>query len=104
MDIVVGLILSILAIGSLVVDPVRAQTFDPNYPVCIHFYGEVAGERMACAFKSLTQCAAAASGLPATCLINPYFKSYPVNSSTDRSRKKSTAERPARREDSFHPR
>jgi hypothetical protein len=47
--------------------------YDPNYPVCMHVYGELEGERMDCIFGSLAQCAASASGRPATCLINPYF-------------------------------
>jgi hypothetical protein len=53
--------------------PAFAQTYDPHYPVCMHVYGEQIGERMDCTFNSLGQCAATASGLPATCLINPYF-------------------------------
>jgi hypothetical protein len=50
-----------------------AQTYDPHYPVCMHVYGEMMGERMDCIFESLRQCAATAGGLPATCLINPYY-------------------------------
>jgi hypothetical protein len=50
-----------------------AQMYDPHYPVCMHAYGEKLGERMDCTFNSLDQCAATASGLPATCLINPYY-------------------------------
>jgi hypothetical protein len=51
----------------------KAQMFDPNYPVCMHVFGELEGERMDCVFTSLAQCAASASGRPATCLVNPYF-------------------------------
>jgi hypothetical protein len=50
-----------------------AQMYDPNYPVCMHVFGELEGERMDCVFTSLAQCAASAIGRPATCLINPYF-------------------------------
>ena len=50
-----------------------AQMYDPHYAVCMHVYGEKLGERMDCTFNSLDQCAATASGLPATCLINPYY-------------------------------
>ena len=53
--------------------PASAQTYDPRYPVCMHVYGEQIGERMDCNFVSLGQCAATASGLPATCLLNPYY-------------------------------
>jgi hypothetical protein len=51
----------------------RAQTYDPNYPVCMHVYGMLEGDRMDCIFTSMAQCAATASGRAATCLINPYF-------------------------------
>jgi hypothetical protein len=52
---------------------VRAQGYDSRYPVCMHVFGELAGERMDCIFTSMPVCQAAASGRPATCLINPYF-------------------------------
>ena len=51
----------------------KAQMYDPNYPVCLHVFGELEGERMDCIFTSLAQCAASASGRAATCLVNPYF-------------------------------
>jgi hypothetical protein len=57
----------------LALAPASAQTYDPNYPVCMHVYGELEGERMDCIFTSLAQCAASASGRSATCLINPYY-------------------------------
>lgn len=53
--------------------PTSAQTYDPSHPVCIHIYGERMGDRIDCVYSSLDQCAATASGLPATCLINPYY-------------------------------
>jgi len=66
---------AILALGALVAAslPASAQTYDPSHPVCMHVYGEELGDRTDCIFTSLAQCAAAASGLPATCLINPYY-------------------------------
>jgi hypothetical protein len=71
---VIKLIFAILALAMTVIaTPVQAQMYDPNYPVCMHVYGELEGERMDCIFTSLAQCAASASGRPATCLINPYF-------------------------------
>lgn len=51
----------------------KAQLYDPNYPVCMHVFGDLEGERMDCIFTSLAQCAASASGRAATCLVNPYF-------------------------------
>jgi hypothetical protein len=65
-------ILAILAIAPLFgAGPVRAQTYDPNYPVCLHVYGRVG--YYDCRYTSLPQCAASASGRSADCLINPYF-------------------------------
>lgn len=53
--------------------PASAQMYDPRYPVCMHVYGSLIGERMDCIFTSWNQCQAAASGLPATCLVNPFY-------------------------------
>ncbi len=66
------LAISVLAMF-LAAMPARAQTYDPAFPVCMHVYGELEGERMDCVFTSLNQCAASAWGHPATCLANPYF-------------------------------
>jgi hypothetical protein len=70
---------SVFAIAALVLalgaTSVRAQGYDPRYPVCIHVFGELEGERMDCVFTSIPQCQLAASGRPAMCLINPYFVS-----------------------------
>lgn len=62
-----------VAIGTIfVAAPARAQTYDPNYPVCLQTYG-IDGGYIECSFTSLAQCAASASGRSAQCLINPYF-------------------------------
>jgi Protein of unknown function (DUF3551) len=53
--------------------PARAQTYDPKYPVCMHTYGALLGERIDCIFVSLDQCNMSASGLPASCIDNPYY-------------------------------
>jgi hypothetical protein len=72
---------SVLAVSALatmlMAVPVRAQTYDPAYPVCIHVYGDLEGDRIDCIFTSLPQCQASAFGRPATCLINPYFAEVP---------------------------
>ena len=52
--------------------PVRAQTYDPNYPVCLQAYG-INGEYIDCSYNSLAQCAQSASGRAAQCITNPYF-------------------------------
>jgi hypothetical protein len=53
--------------------PARAQTYDPNYPVCLEVYGDD-GSVIECGFSSLAQCTQAASGgRSAICFNNPYF-------------------------------
>lgn len=62
---------SVLAMLAMCV-PARAQTYAPGAPVCLHVFGELEGERIDCIFTSFAQCQAAASGRPATCVMNPY--------------------------------
>lgn len=52
--------------------PARAQTYDPNYPVCLQSYG-IDGGVIDCSYTSLPQCAASASGRAAQCINNPFF-------------------------------
>jgi hypothetical protein len=64
---------TILTIAAmLVAAPACAQTYDPNYPVCLQTYA-IGGGSIDCSFTSLAQCAASASGRAAQCLNNPYF-------------------------------
>ena len=66
-------VLLILAAGLVLsAAPVRAQTYDPNYPVCMQI-GEWGGWRIECAYTSMAQCAASASGRGGSCMANPYF-------------------------------
>jgi hypothetical protein len=67
------LIFPVLAIVTgWVANPAQAQTYDPNYPVCLHVY-DIGGDRMDCSFATIPQCAASASGRSAMCIMNPYF-------------------------------
>jgi hypothetical protein len=67
------LVCTILTIGTmLVAAPARAQTYDPNFPVCLQSYA-IGGGNIDCSFTSLAQCAGSASGRAAQCLNNPYF-------------------------------
>jgi hypothetical protein len=76
---VVRLVFSVLALAmALAATSARAQMYDSRYPVCMHAYGDLEGERMDCIFTSLAQCAATASGRAAVCLINPYFAATPA--------------------------
>jgi Protein of unknown function (DUF3551) len=66
------LALAILAIGTVSIGPVAAQTYDPAYPVCLQVYDRGANYYQ-CRYTSLPQCHATASGRAAVCVINPYF-------------------------------
>jgi Protein of unknown function (DUF3551) len=61
-------ILAVLAVS--VTGSATAQTYDPNYPVCMKVLGTL--NYFDCSFTSLPQCAASASGRAAECVINPY--------------------------------
>ena len=54
--------------------PARAQTYDPNYPVCLQIYqGGIADFYFECSYRTMAQCAASASGRSAQCVVNPYY-------------------------------
>ena len=74
----------VLAIATIsAVAPADAQTYDPNYPVCMQVFRR-GGGYYDCSFTSMPQCAATASGRAAQCLINPYF----AQASKDRRRQR----------------
>src|SRR5438105_4766981 len=51
------LALAILAIGmASATPPARAQTYDPNYPVCLQIYQSWKNYYFECAYTSLGQC------------------------------------------------
>jgi hypothetical protein len=51
--------------------PVRAQTYDPDYPVCAQIYGR--SSRYDCRYASLEQCRSLAVTRSTSCVVNPYF-------------------------------
>jgi hypothetical protein len=61
-----------LAILAVSIGPAGAQTYDPDFPVCLHVYARGANY-YECRYTSLPQCNASASGRSAQCVINPYF-------------------------------
>jgi Protein of unknown function (DUF3551) len=68
------LALAILAIGMVsAAGQVRAQTYDPAFPVCMHVVTWGGGAYEDCSFFTLAQCAMSASGRAAQCNINPYY-------------------------------
>lgn len=69
---------AIAGFAAALAGPAAAQTYDPDYPVCIHYYGNWAnGDHIDCSFSSIPQCQATASGIAASCLVNPYFAPPP---------------------------
>jgi hypothetical protein len=68
------LVLTILGIGMVSAAPsARAQTYDPNYPVCLQIYQSWKDYYFECAYTSLAQCNMSASGRAAQCIVNPYY-------------------------------
>lgn len=64
--------LALLAIGTIAITAsARAQTYNPNYPVCMQVFGPFS--YFDCRFSSIPQCKASASGRAAECAINPFF-------------------------------
>ena len=66
------LIIATLALAA----PVRAQTYDPNYPVCMQVYAPFV--YYDCRFTSIPQCKASASARGAQCVVNPYYAKPPA--------------------------
>jgi len=53
------------------IQPASAQTYGAGYPVCLHVYGPVT--YYDCAYTSIAQCNASASGRAAQCVLDPYL-------------------------------
>jgi Protein of unknown function (DUF3551) len=53
--------------------PARGQTYDPAYPVCLQIYQGFNDYYFECAYTSLPQCNASASGRAAQCIVNPFY-------------------------------
>jgi len=66
------LALAVMVSGSLVAaSAAHAQTYDPNFPVCLHTYGP--NGYIDCRYTALEECKFEATGRAAECEINPYF-------------------------------
>jgi hypothetical protein len=62
----------ILAIGMICASaPARAQTYDPDFPVCMHV-NSWGNDYEDCRYYTMEQCQASASGRSATCNYNPF--------------------------------
>jgi hypothetical protein len=53
--------------------PAVAQTYDPNYPVCMQVI-TLNANYPDCRFVSMEQCKASVSGRAGYCLRNPYYE------------------------------
>jgi hypothetical protein len=68
------LVLAILAVGAgSGAAPAQAQTYDPNYPVCLQIYDDMVHYYFECRYTSIPQCQASASGRAAQCVVNPFY-------------------------------
>jgi uncharacterized protein DUF3551 len=83
------LALTILALAAVqIAAPAKAQTYDPNYPFCLQIYDDMVHYTFECAYTSMPQCQASASGRNAQCVVNPYYPRSPANPPGTAPRKK----------------
>lgn len=70
-----GRMLSVLAGTSMlaVIAPAAAAPLDSSYPVCLQQWEWGGSSNKYCGYRSWEDCQAAARGLPAMCLTNPYW-------------------------------
>jgi Protein of unknown function (DUF3551) len=79
------LVLTILALAaSAAAGPVAAQPYDPRYPVCLRVYGPATYNE--CAYTTLAQCQATASGRAAECYPNAFYANAAMAPSDRRHR------------------
>ena len=65
------LLASLIAMTVVVALPARAQTYNPDYPVCMQVYSPF--QYFDCRFTSIPQCKASASARGAQCVVNLYY-------------------------------
>jgi uncharacterized protein DUF3551 len=76
-------LLILATVAFLTSGPALAQTYDPNYPICLQAY-RLGGGYVDCSYTSLAQCNATASGRSAQCYTNPYFAYTPMRQQSRR--------------------
>jgi hypothetical protein len=81
------LVMPILTAGMLLAaGAAGAQTDAPGYTVCMRVYD---GGSVSCAFTSIAQCAATASGIGATCYATSAAPGRPANQPAPRHKRPS---------------
>ena len=87
------LVLVILAVAAVqLVAPARAQTYDPHYPICLQIYDDMVHYTFECAYTSMPQCQASASGRSAQCVVNPYYAKAPIKPVPHKKRRRKPAQ------------
>ena len=76
---------TVLAAMLSLATPAQAQTYDPKYPVCLQIYQGFVDYYFECAYTSMPQCQASASGRNASCVVNPYYGGPKAKRSKKRS-------------------
>jgi hypothetical protein len=67
------LAVTIIALAAMLACSItRAQTYDPNFPICLQTFGRT-GNYINCQYTSMPQCQMSAWGLAAQCITNPFF-------------------------------
>ncbi len=75
-----------MALVIMLAAPARAQTYDPNYPVCLQVYRSMVDFWFECGYTTMAQCQASASGRAAQCVVNPYYAGPPAKRSKRKKR------------------
>ncbi|MBX9711769.1 MAG: DUF3551 domain-containing protein [Xanthobacteraceae bacterium] len=66
------MLFGVLALSFAHIGSARAQI---DYPYCIHVYSR--DQYVDCSFSTMAQCKATASGRPAQCYLDPFYKGRP---------------------------
>ena len=70
-----ALLASLITVTVVAASPARAQSYNPDYPVCMQVYSPF--QYFDCSFFSIRDCKVSASGRGAQCVVNPYFAGEP---------------------------
>ena len=66
-----ALLATLIAVTVAAASAARAQTYDPDYPVCMQAHSPF--QYFDCSFFSIRDCKTSASGRGAQCVVNPYY-------------------------------